>query len=69
MIYSGVISRGTLGGGTPLVKTFDHFGGSAPLKFLHWPCFSKIIDLASKVFSTAMLNYKLLRGYELLRGY
>ena len=59
MIYSGLISRGTQGGGTPLVKTFDHF----------WPYFSKFIDLASKVFSTAMLNYELLRGYDLLRGY
>ena len=59
---SEVISRG-LRGGAPLVKIIDHFGGSASLEFLHWPYFSKFIDLASKVFSIAMINYSLLRGY------
>ena len=32
-LESGVITRG-LRGRSPLVKTFDHFGGSAPLKIL-----------------------------------
>ena len=26
----GVISRGAQGGGAPLVKIFDHFGGAQP---------------------------------------
>ena len=34
---TGVTTRGDSGGGAPLTKTFDHFGGgggSAPLKIL-----------------------------------
>ena len=38
-------------------------GAQPPYNFLHWPCFLKFINIASKVFSTAMINYALLRGY------
>ena len=46
----------------PLVKTFDHFGGLSPLKVPALPLLFKA--LTSKVFSTAILNYALLRGYR-----
>ena len=58
---SGVIYRG-LRGRSPLIKTIDPFGGSAPLKIVHWPSFSKFIDLAFKVFSITIINYALLHG-------
>ena len=29
-VYPGVISRGAQGGGAPLVKILDHFGGAQP---------------------------------------
>ena len=29
-VQTGVISRGGSGGGAPLVKLFDHFGGAQP---------------------------------------
>ena len=41
--------QGGSGGGAPLVKICDHFGGSAPLKIL-------ALALLFKVFSTAMIN-------------
>ena len=62
-LHPGVISRG-LRGQNPFVKIIDHFGGSAALKILDWPWFSKFIDLASKAFSIAMINYALLRDYR-----
>ena len=34
-------------GGAPFVKISAHFGGSAPLKFLHWLSFSEFIGFAS----------------------
>jgi len=40
---------GSSGGGASLVKISAHFGGSAPLKLLHWLGFSEFIGLASKV--------------------
>ena len=43
-------------GGVPLAKNFDHFGGLSPPS-------TSCIGLASKVFSTAVINYALLRGY------
>ena len=49
-------------GQSPLVTITLHFGGSAPYNFLHWPCFSKCIDLASNMFCIAMINYLLLYG-------
>ena len=53
-----MISRWGSGGGAPLVKVINHFGGLSPQKeFLDWPCFSKFIDLASKAFSITMINY------------
>ena len=58
-----MISRGAQGAVPPLLKFFIILGAQPPKKVLHWPCFSKFIDIASKVFSTAMLNYALLRGY------
>ena len=39
-----------------------HFGSWVLLKFLRWPCFSKCIDLASKVSCIAMIYYSLLYG-------
>ena len=54
----GVIRRGR----SLLAKIIAYSGGSAPLKSLYWPCFSKCIDLASKVFCIAMINYSLLYG-------
>ena len=62
-MYPGVISRGLRGAEPSLLKFLIVLGAQPPLKVLHWPCFSKYIALASKVFSTAMLNYALLRGY------
>ena len=60
---SGVISGGS-GGGAYLVKFIDHFGGLSPPKISCIAlCFSKFIDLVSKGFSIAMINYALLRGY------
>ena len=51
-------------GGAPLLKFFYYFGGlSPPLNILALALLSKFIDLASKVFSTAVINYELLRGY------
>ena len=44
-----VISEEGSGGRSSIVKTFVHFGGSPPLKFLHWLSFSEFIDPASKV--------------------
>ena len=38
-----------LGGQSPLVKMSAYFGGSAPLKLLHWLGFSEFIGLASIV--------------------
>ena len=35
---------GGSGGGAPFVKHFITLGAQPPLKFLHWPCFSKLID-------------------------
>ena len=66
LVHPGVISRGAQGGGAPLVETLDHFGGAQhPLEILALALLFKVysIDIASKVFSTAMLNYALLRGY------
>ena len=60
---AGVISREGLRGGAPLLKFAITLGGLAPQKFMHWPCFSKFVDLASKVFSIVMISYALLRGY------
>ena len=53
----GVISKGSQGSGAPLLRLLIILGGSAPQKFLHRPCFSKFIDLASKAFSIAIINY------------
>ena len=58
-----MISRRGSGSGAQLDNTIDHFGGLSPLKILALPLLSKFIDLASKAFSTVMINYALLRGY------
>ena len=58
-----MISRGYQGGGSPFSRFLITLGGSAPLKTLALALLSKFIDLASKVFSIAMINYALLRGY------
>ena len=52
----GVISMKDSGAEPPLLKLLIILGGSAPKMLLHCPCFSKFIDLASKVFPTAMIN-------------
>ena len=41
----------------PLLKLLIILGAQLPSKFLIWPCFSKFINLASKVFSIAIINY------------
>ena len=57
-----MISRGAQGGEAPLLRFLISLGGSAPLKTLALALLVKFIDLASKVFSTAMINYALLRS-------
>ena len=39
---AGVISMGGSGERSPLVKTFDHFGGLNPLKILAWALLFKV---------------------------
>ena len=64
-LYTGIIPMGAQGSGTPLAKITVHCGGRvlSTSKFLYELCFSKCIDLASEVFSTAMMNFALLHGY------
>ena len=57
-----VISMWAQGGGAPIVAV--HIGGGqVPLTILYCPCFSKCIDLASKVFCNAKIDFALLHGY------
>ena len=62
---SGVISRG-LRGWSPLVKISAHFGGSAPLKLLHWLGFSEVTGLAPKCYDQLCTAIWLLRHVLLL---
>ena len=50
----GVISRGAQGGGAPLVKIFDHFGGAQP------PPRNSCIGLALQSLLTLLPKYFLL---------
>ena len=55
-----IIFRGNL---SPLIKITVHFWRTQPPKCLRWLCYTVCIDLAFKVFSIAMINFALLRGY------
>ena len=46
-----------------LVYPFSKYFPAPPLEILALALLFKVIDIASKVFSTAMLNYALLRSY------
>ena len=57
-----MISRESSGGRSPLLKLPFILGASAPLKILALALLSKCIDIASKVFCIAMINYSLLHS-------
>ena len=54
---------GELRGQSPLLKISAHFGGSAPLKFLHWLRFSELIGLASNVLWPIVHCYRVIEAF------